>query len=97
LIVPYKAEAETRQFLRDIFDVGPEKPMGYVSGSDVRAAGLDMMMVKAMLESATERRVGCYVLEESECHIFGGAIYVSEANPVNGAAGEVCGTERSKK
>ena len=78
MIVPYSAEAETRQFLRDVFDVGLEKPMGYVSGELVRAAGLDVTTIKTLLEVGAER--GAYVLEESECSVFGGAVYAYHHN-----------------
>jgi len=82
MIVPHAAEAETRQFLRDVFDVGWDKPLGYVSCELVRAAGLDVLVVKALLEEGRERSV--YYLEESECGIFGGALYAYHHNALAG-------------
>src|SRR5580692_1925890 len=57
----------------DVLRVGWKKPLGYVSIDSLHETGLDALVVKRRVERDPQRC--CYLLEQEECDIWGGALY----------------------
>ena len=78
MLPPRSGRPSHKGHVADVLRVGWKKALGYVSVSELHAVGLDALVVKRRVERSGGR--GCYLFEQDECGIDGGALYAFHHN-----------------